>query len=87
MWEIINRMICLFQISCKHCDCCFANRRDLYQHKKIHHVQIGSGDLQDVPFSEENAPWRSIDGDLDIKMKQEYEINKDVILHKSEEGK
>lgn len=77
--------LCL-QIKCRSCKCCFLNRKDLYRHKKIHHMQTGFGDLQEQPFSNDNAPWKLDDGTNDLNMMEEYTINSDTILHKSEEG-
>lgn len=58
----------------------------MYKHKKIHHAQKGWGDIQERPFNEDTAPWKLADGNVDVKMMQEYVINSDTILHKSEEG-
>lgn len=76
----------MFQIKCRKCGCCFDNRKHLFTHQKIHHYQFGSGDLQQIPFNDDDAPWKMEDGTTDLEMKAEYHLNRDIILHKSEEG-
>lgn len=76
----------MFQIKCRKCNCCVDNRRDLFAHQKIHHSQIGYGDLQRMPFDHTDVPWMMDDGSIDVEMKIEYDLNIDLILHKSEEG-
>lgn len=49
-------------------------------------MQWGLGQLQDMPFDEENAPWKMDDGTIDFDLKEEYMINSSVIRHNSEEG-
>lgn len=76
----------IFQVSCRICKCKFPNRSELFKHRKIHHNQIGHG-LQEFPFNDhDDAPWIMSDGSVDIQLKEEYILNKDIILHEFEEG-
>lgn len=82
---IITFYVHIFQISCRLCKCKFANRSELFKHRKIHHSQVGYG-LHNMPFTDEDAPWLMSDGTVNIPLKEEYILNKDIILQDFEEG-
>ena len=70
------------KFSCKFCNKLFSSRKELYEH--IHLDCLANNvnlDLQDIPFTNANEPWK-IDDKIDKAFEKTYNCNKKIILAK-----
>lgn len=44
------------------------------------------GVMKNTPYDDGEAPWDLEDGTINMKLKEEYDVNREVILHGDEEG-
>ena len=65
---------------CHRCAHIFPTKQELYEHYMFQHNQLGSGELQNLPWNgDENAPWYN-DGDIDTDLQNIYEMHAPIIL-------
>lgn len=66
---------------CRICNSVFSNRRQLIHHRLRTHL-IGKGDY---PWNgDENAPWVNETGEINVKLKESYELNFPLIAEQTE---
>ena len=65
-------------IKCSMCKEKFCDRRALHVHRGLQHG--GAENLQDIPFTEDKAPWVKENGDIDEEIRTQYNANKRFIL-------
>lgn len=63
------------KVRCRICNSVFSNRRQLIHHRLRTHL-IGKGD--------ENAPWVNETGEINVKLKESYELNFPLIAEQTE---
>ena len=70
---------------CPYCDMRFKTRHEHYLHWRNNHMQIGTGDLQSRPWTDDSeAPWVDQSGNVDTELQQTYNADQHLILAPSQ---